>query len=530
MKETFRMVNTILLVVIAIAIVVFVVYFIKSQIHSDDGIGENPLTGLFDKEETLDTKADPETGEESKSTAVTEGFNTEENGRIYYISQGERLKDTWLEAENALFLIDEDGYVKTGDYAEGAFRYTASASGAVQKITFNRSYNGSEEMNPDYPYAVKNSKMTVFLNPNHQLGRMHQIMVKKATETMSHQLGSGPFAQYTVPYSMQIGGGYVYWLPALQDPDDMEKLTANRLFRMRPGDEKRQAAAENVQGFKVVESPEGMVTVYYYADDAMHKCTGDAFYEDDTVIAFTEDMEYVLDTSTEGKLYLMTKSGYRVTQESDQFKVGNYVYSISAEGEVLSVLPSSKIELDGYQYEIALDGAFGVVRSAVARRKDGVREAISGEFFGNVGNMHLAKDASCIYAEYHDAMGNGRILRITQDGDVDMVNGFDPGPVEVAICGEDEEGLTVQVAGENGVTYEKVKPTHFTPVVLGIQPVKIGEDTKPESPAGVTDAPPAEVYQPGSGPASSGKAPGVTYLAPGVVKQEAPAVGVGKAP
>ena len=523
-KDTFRMVNTILLVVIAIAIVAFVAIFIKSQLDASETGETSFLSGLFDRgqESSAETEEATEVVIETEED-TSDGFHEAADGRVYYLRAGERIRDTWLQSEGEIYCFDADGYVKTGAFEEGAFRFETSSGGEVKMITFNKNYRIPSDASGDYPYAVKNSSLMAFMNPDRTLGRMVQIMYKKASETMSHQLGGSDAPQYTVPGSCQVAGGYIFWLPAISDPDEIEALSANKLFRMRPGDEKRQVAAENVSGYKAFEDENGKITVYYCADGSMHVCGEDGFADDDTVFVFTEDMEYRPIASGDGKLILMTESGYPVTMASDAFRVGDYVYCLAASGEILAVEPQDSVEKDGYVYEVATDEAFGVTRSMIVRRKDDVAEAISGEFFGSTGNMHLSKDGSVMYAEYCDAMGNARIIRITFEGDADIVNGFDPADKEIVLCGNAGEDLVVKVIENDGDRYETVTTGHMTPLAMGMEPAPLGETEPGTVPAG-----PETTIVPGEGPGSQKVDLGVQYVAPGqpVISNNS----VGKAP
>lgn len=533
-KETFRMVNTILLVVIAIAIVAFVFIFIKSQLNSE-GSGEHSIfSGLFEREtETSGESEDVTETETSSEEDTSDGFHELSDGRIVYLTNGERMKDAWLEDGGEIFCFDGDGFVKTGTFEEGAFRFETAQNGAVEQITFYENYRIPSGESEDYPYAVKDNMLMAFLDPQKNLGRMVRIMYKKAAETMSHQLGGDTAPQYTVPGSLQVAGGSVYWLPRIADPDEIEAVTANKLFRMRPGDEKRQTAAENVTGFKAIEDRNGTVTVYYCSGGAMYSCREDGFAVDETDIVFTEDMEYRPEVSEDGKLYLVTEGGYRVTKASDAFHVGDYVYQLDASGEILGIAPQTSVAKDGYEYEVATDAAFGVTRSVAARRKEDVREAISGEFFGSVRNIHLSGDGDCMYAEYCDAMENSRIVRITFDGDVDIVNGFDPGNREILLCGNAGDGLAVKVIDGEEDRYEIIATEHMTPLALGMEPVEIGETIHPSEPvvpgtAGPGAVGPGVAVGPGYGPGEAGASSGMQYFAPG--QPVAPGSSIGEAP
>ena len=564
-KETFGMVNTILLVVIAIAIVAFVVVFLKGQLNGGEKKENSFLSGLFGggTEETSETEELAVAVETETAAPEKPGFNVSADGKIYYLEDGAAIKDRWFFEGGKLFCAGADGYVKTGSFAEGAFRYETEETGAVKSITFNSYYNGDGNSAPDYPYSVKDNALLVYLNTGKTSGRMYQIQYKKAAETMSHALGGAENAQYTVPYSMKIAGGYVYWLPYLSDPDALEKFTAGNLYRMKPGAEKRQKIAENVDGYQVVATTSGETVICYYAEGSMHLVGEEACVDDDTITAFTEDMDYVFDATEEGKLYLAVPGGYRVAMASEAFKAGDYTYSLSEQGEILSVVPQTEVTIDGYTYAVASDSAFGVSRSVVTRKKaeedagPALTEAISGEFFGTTGNLHLSKAGDVMYAEYRDAMENSRIIRITPDGDVDIVNGFDPGGKEILLCGDEGDTLVVKVSGGETErdTYEKVVLGHFTPLAIGIVPVELGEGVvNIDDPASQSEEQPG--VQAGVGPASAGagnpdasstaktgpgahtgeKAPGSSEIsskpqAPGI--PDAPVLvnnGVGKAP
>ncbi|MDO4488046.1 MAG: hypothetical protein Q4B67_03000 [Eubacteriales bacterium] len=492
-KETFSMVNTILLVVIAAAIVAFVVFFIKGQMNGGAERETSFLSGLFGDHR----ESQGETTEiviETEAETLADGINKSKDGSLYFLKNGERLTNTWIDHEGKLYRADSNGFLITTESSEGAYNYIYTPSGEVKSIRYNPSYSAGDS-------RTENDRLEAGLTSAQTMGELSLIMYKRKTDNYSHKLGGDKAPQYTSGGSLQIAGDYIYWLPWVRDPDEMEATVNGRLFRMKPGEEKRQVLSENVLGFKVLETENG--TVIYYYDNFMHRAEEQAFKDDEFVMTFTEDMEYVVSLGTDGKLYLMTKNGYPVTMETEAFKANGFYYALNAKGEITFVREEKYTVIDGCRYSIASQNVFGTMRSCVVRKGlDGKEYIISGDFEGTGGNMYVNPYDGFIYAEHTTQSGACEILKISPDGDIDILSGSTTQADSLRLVGfADSKVFAKKISGGTSeiIVYDSMLSSALT---IAVEPKPYGEqETTAAGPGmgpGDATGPGSPSYGPGS--------------------------------
>lgn len=529
-QETLELVKAILLVVIAAAAVVFVFVFIKKELtEGGSGKGGSSVFGaLFEEKETeTQTESESTSAEEETGTEeVKDGLSEDSSGNTVFVSGGQNVKDMWVDWNNGLYYFDRDGHAKTGSFNDGAFVYEAGDDGSVKSISYN--YNYREPYGNEYVGLVKDKTIWAYLNESMIMGRFYTIKYRKTTETMSHTLGGTENSQYTMPGSIMINDGYIYWLPMAEDPDEMENLICGNLYRMKPGTEKREIAAKGVEGFRVLTNQEGNTVVYYYQGGSMHKCGPKDFREDESTAVFSEDMDYTVASDADGtRLYLTTVSGYPVRKQSDAFRAGDFTYSITADGEIVAVETETSVLHDGYEYTSEAGEIFGSVRSVIVRTgQDKVKMVISGEFTGEMRSLFYCEDENCMYGEFLCGTEGPRIMRISMDGDVDMLNQHDTSAAAMKIYAFLGEAVVAKVVRLDGTAYyAKLSKAQRTPVAAAVEPVSFESYMQPETEPETETYPESQTsgagYGPGYGPGSETMGAQSVYYGPGLGPDEA---------
>lgn len=515
-QETLELVKAILLVVIAVAAVAFVFVFIKKEL-SEGGTGKGGASvfgALFGEKETeTETETETVSVEESTEAPVTEGLHTDDDGNVMFSVNGQDIRNAWADIDNGLYFFDGDGHAKTGTFSEGAIVYEAGDDGSVRNISYDFNYRAP--YNSDYEGLVKDKTVWAYLGESSLMGRFRTIMYKKTTDTMSHILGGTENAQYTMPGSIMINDGYIYWLPMAEDPDEMEALISGNLYRMRPGTEKREIGAKDVEGFKVLNDQNGNAVIYYFQGGNMHKCTPEDFREDDSGIIFSEDMEYTVKSSDDGKkLYLVTKSGYPVRKQSDSFRAGDFTDSIKSDGEIISVEPQTSVAHDNYEYSVETGEIFGSVRSVIVRTgSDNVKTVISGEFIGECRSLYYCEAENCMYGEFLYGTEGPRIMRISMDGDVDILKQHSSEAAAMKIYAYFDDSVVVKIVRFDGSSYfGKLDRSSSSPLAAAVEPFSFESFTQPET----EPESESENVNPGLGPGFEKQEPSNVYYSPGV--------------
>lgn len=492
-KETMDIVKTILLVVIAVAAVAFVFLFIKGEIGGVESSDSkmSVFGSLFSGKETEEASNEESSGPVTIENEQKDGFAKDSEGHLVYRKEGLIVKDRWLDLDRNLYRIDKDGFVLTGSFEEDAFVYETAENGVVTSIRWNESYADSSPL--DTPGLVKSGSMQVYLNPEIALGRLSAIVYKKSS--VSHLLGGEADPQYTRAGSLQVDAeGYIYWLPSVKKPDELEAKYNRKLYRMMPGTELRQYVAEDVDGYRVLAGANGETVIYYCKGSGMYRC-GSANCKDDVpTVKFTEDMEYELDLSTEGKLYLKTAGGIPVTQAFDSFTTGGMTYKISENGEILSREDQIKAMVGVDLYSILSDEAFYTIRSVVLKDTAGKKSMISSDFIGECRCIYYNEKDGRLYAEYVFSDGTPHVVMITTDGDVDLLLDNEQDVEVMEIYGFTAAGVVVKETGMDGtVRFAVIENSATTPLAIATDPVPVEERTG----TGENASSSVEMYGPG---------------------------------
>lgn len=490
-EDTMNMVKTIVLVVIAVVLVVFVLAFFRKNFGTSQFAEDSKIGGILDifakgRETEESTEVSSEAGEDMEvDTELQEGLCSDKEGHILFVKNGQPVRDCWMDIDRALYRFDAAGYGVTGEYREDAYTYTFAKNGKLQSICRSEGYT-DPYAGGEYPALVQSKDLKVYLvNDNDagrdMLGRLRAIKYKIGA---SHYLGGEGSKQYTLPGTIQIDGeGYVYWLPLVNGPDEMEARLNGTLYRMKPGDEKRQIVADDVEGYRIVTAESGATYIYYFKNGTLGRCGTVNCREDESVIDFTEDMEYCT-VIRDNKIYLQTVSGYTVTKEFERFTTGGFTYKIAADGEILAVEPAKEAVLGEYTYAFLTDLAFGRVRNVVTRKNAEDRtEMISGEFEGECRSIFAGEAAGRLFGEYTYMDGAPHIITITPDGDVDMLMDTETGAENIELYAIGKDSVTVKNTFPDGTAqFQEISVNESTPIALGMEPMDI-TDMKPGSAA-----------------------------------------------
>ena len=453
----------------------------------------------YDEEHVLKVPADSPIGKDADGTK-------DQKYRYY-------LANSWLDKDSNLYHFDAEGLACTDTFKEGAFIFSYDEDGILKKISYNKNYSGdSQTSQSDMPGLIQTKTLWAYMNSSRKLGDYTSVMYKKTTDSLSHVLGGDAAVQYASPYAYTIVGNKIYYLavPAgassdisgdntsnsgnhsdnsASGNDTALKSIAGKLFCMAPGADYREIAAENAEGFKVFQdkNSSGMPIVYYYDGTQIRRSV--TLKKDNSIVVLSEDADYSLDISEGDKAYLTVAGGQRVMLQSAGFKAGNFTYSLAADGEILKVAEKPTVSTGGYVYSVENGEAFGTRMARVIRKdKSGNRDIISGEFEGAASNLHYDYDSSSIIAEYNDNSGNGGLLKITLDGDVDFIEDSRSAGGKVVLYAI-EDGKAVYKTTEDGsAKFKTARIGAAVPIAAGVDPIPANVSDEPNAAAAAGDA------------------------------------------
>lgn len=453
----------------------------------------------YDEDNVLKVPADSPIGKDADGTK-------DQKYRYY-------LANSWLDKDSNLYHFDAEGLACTDTFKEGAFIFSYDEDGILKKISYNKNYSGdSQTSQSDMPGLIQTKTLWAYMNSSRKLGDYTAVMYKKTTDSLSHMLGGDAAVQYASPYAYTIVGNKIYYLavPAgassdisgnnasntgnysdnsASGNDTALKSIAGKLFCMAPGADYREIAAENAEGFKVLQdkNSSGMPIVYYYDGTQIRRSV--TLKKDNSMVVLSEDADYSLDISEGDKAYLTVAGGQRVMLQSAGFKAGNFTYSLAADGEILKVAEKPTVSTGGYVYSVENGEAFGTRMARVIRKdKSGNRDIISGEFEGAASNLHYDYDSSSIIAEYNDNSGNGGLLKITLDGDVDFIEDSRSAGGKVVLYAI-EDGKAVYKTTEDGsAKFKTARIGASVPIAAGVDPIPANVSDEPNAAAAAGDA------------------------------------------
>lgn len=476
------MLSAIALMIIAVLLLVFVFAYISN----------NSFLSFFKRFKSDGAEAETTSDETKTQDAADElGLVWLDKDELVYVLSEDELSDRedsdiieedgkkllaseWLEDGSNLYYFDDKGRA-VSDLNEGAFNYRFDREYKLYSISYNNAYiSESENDQKDYPGVVQTKTLWAFLDTEKQVDDLYAIKYKKTTESFSHLLGGDSNLQYTSNFAMNVADGYIYYVAFVDASDKMLEPIANKLFRMKPGAEKREVCAEDVKGYKLIDAGNGDIHVYVDEGTEVKRVT--SFKEDESMKTFPEDGDYYVDTLS-GKAVLMLEGGYPVTLASDSFKAGNFVYAVNAGGEITSVASKSQVNYGGYTYTVENGDSFGKKKARVIRSANGKKEVISAEFDGSVSNMHFDFDSSKIVAEYTDANGSAGLVTISLDGDVDIVYDASDLGSKCILYAIKDGYATVRTSN----TFKQAKLVSSYPLAVGVDPVEISEEPAGEA-------------------------------------------------
>lgn len=462
---------------ISIALAIFVVIVVYEKIRGANFLPSMEMSSLSSESEPDINIIQSESDEERLGFYIDSDGNT-----VYYLEDGSIASDLWIEEYERLYYINNNGYLQTGSFSEGAMNFNTDASGEIISIKYNSDYRPSEATAiQGFDNLVSNKNIWVYTDKDSRFGSFYSLMYKSTTEAMSYVLGEKNNPQYSSPNSIQLKDDYVYYLPYTKSPTKDDLIINKKLFRIKAGSDKAYVGAENVEGFKVLEDK-----IFIYSDNKISCIEDSDFIESDNINTSWMDADrFIVDYETEpGSIFLTTADGTRARgyDSNDYFKAGNFYYKLSPDGHITDVREKDSVNIKGYVYTVEKDKLFGKNVSRVVRTdSSGKKEIISSEFSGNVQNLHYDFNSECIFAEYAEKDVINRIIRIDLSGDVDYLEdqGLNGGQLQL-IALQDNKAIVKEQVGDL-VNYYALRTRATVPLALSVEPLTIDEAAEPSA-------------------------------------------------
>lgn len=423
------------------------------------------------------TGDETENYDESCLIPIEPSWQTTSQGELAQAEVYYYLASSWLDVNGDLYYFDEEGHACTDEYSEGAFDFGFDQDGLMESITYDANYHEpSSTSNNDYPGLVQTRDLRAYMDWDKTLGEYVSIRYKRATESLTYYLGGESNIQYASPYAFDICDGRIYYLALennenAQTPSIYENM-AGKVFCMAPGADRRYIVAEGALGFKVLTDSNQDAVVYYYDGNRIRRSND--LVEDENMVLFTEDADYTVNIATQGKAFLELLTGQRVTVASDAFKAGNFTYELASDGEILGVAEKSTVSTGGYTYTFQNGTAFGVDMFRLIRGDDENRwELISAEVAGRTKNIHYDYSSSCIIAEYEDNAGGGGLLKVTLNGDIDVLTESRVTDGSVELYGISNNNAIYKVTQNDTVEFRTSSISSSSPIAAAVDPITI---------------------------------------------------------
>ncbi len=470
-----------LLLIIAAALIVYFVYLKVNDI-SKKGSTEESIEAETSLVEVSVS------GEDESSQPEGEGLMRSEDGLFYLREDGSYAEDEWISYDGSLYYFGEDKAALCGQKLsyEGEI-YTFDPEGRVTAISYDPNFKPSaDEVIEDYPSLVKSRKLWAYLSEEKSLGEFNAIMYKRTTEARSYVLGGDENPQFSSPYSMQIAGDYIYFLPysEKEDLNTEEKKINKTLYRMKPGDEYREIVAQNVEGYKAMEDG-----VYYMSSGKVYHTTGAVKDETKTVyVSNSIDIDdFNFEINEEG-LFLRDREGNPVRTSDNSKRVGSFTYYLSEEGEVTGVREKTAVTTGGWTYYTETDTSTGKSISKIMRQNGpGEIQEVSSDFAGHTGNMFYDYSSGNLVAEYMPDDESRRLIIINENGDVDVSDSTLSMGSDMRLYALIDGSAIVRLGGEDAPRYETVSLSPSTPIAVGVISENIFVKDPSESEDNVTE-------------------------------------------
>lgn len=435
--------QAVLMMIIAVAVVlcaIFVIVMVFQKIRGDYKELEEEIRETSQEEST------------AIETEASSGWVETEDGFVYLLEDGSRVKDTWQEIDGFLYYFDEEGIMAQGEWSMDGQIFTCSQKGYLKDIQFDFSYV-PDSMGETVDSLVKVNSYWCYLGESD--GPFKPILYRKATEDEVMNLGGEENPEYSTRYSLRSYGDYLYYLPKVQNSSGLtesQKELCDTLFRAVPGTDSKEMIAEDVGGYLVLDG------VIYYSQDGEIKKT-----ESGTMMALGEGEMQV--TIKNGSCYLTDAYGQAVQPESQgTIEIGDRIYRVEDDGKIRYVKHGNET-IDGYTYSLTSAGQYdGIVRKntqgsqVVARETYGIqsycivnqhiyysayvkrdssgiwysqmyrtdldggnKQIFGNPFCGMIGNLYYYEDTGEIYGEYYPRIWEsayGSVVAITLDGTI----------------------------------------------------------------------------------------------------------------
>ena len=339
------------------------------------------------------------------------GWIEEDAGTRYLDDEGNYLSDQWLVFGGNLYYLDTDGYMAVDDVAMDGQIFSFNEDGVLNDIQLDRAWTGltGEDNLQNLDSLVKSNAFWCYLDSESgYTGSFKPIYYRKTTETEAKALGGESNPEMSTHNSLQIHGGYIYYLPQVTAQSfgslslEEQKL-CNQLYRMMPGASEKELLAEDVTGYLVLE--DGSV---YYASQGQIKKAGEG-----TVQSVGESQYRV--QIKDNACYLVDASGQPVSGDSSGNQViGDRLYDLNEDGRIVSVYPADQ-SYGGAEFTLE-QGSSG----AALYRKDsaGTKLVIAQSDYGI--NSFCIAEGMIYYSAYVQRGADGTrysaIFQISPDG------------------------------------------------------------------------------------------------------------------
>lgn len=446
----------------ALFIAIWVVIMVYEKIVGDSS------EWIIQEEQSVNDSTVDLTGESQDEERF--GWITNEQGSRYRESDGRYAADVWKVWEDKLYYLKEDSYMATASVKRDGQVFQIGADGALQKITKDVGYRGLSGIdNPNnLSSLVKSNLFWAYLSsePYENSSYFYPIYYRKTAETNELVLGNENQPEISTKNSLKLHGSYIYYLPQVDHAgssalSEKEKALCNKLFRMKPEENKKELLAEDATGFLILEDG----TVYYSGADGIVKAqAGISFDLADTGfnVEVRNNYLYLVDTwgnlvtgGTEAKVHIedriyslspadpgrirevnlaeqKTPTDVFTLESQDAARKAIYKRETSGEKTLFAQAPygiDSFCIAEGYLYYSGVmtqeNDASRYSQIYRARLDGHETRAASSLFSGNILNLYYYQKLNKIYGEYVPSSWRncfGRIAVIDLEGNVSAIN------------------------------------------------------------------------------------------------------------